>query len=106
MRSRAKQNAAQRRYLKTINGKAKRKAWFLNHRKMLNELVKKRKSLGCAICGEKDNRCLDFHHTSGKEMNISRSVRLCLSKERIISEIDKCVVVCANCHRKIHGGQE
>jgi predicted HNH restriction endonuclease len=26
------------------------------------------------------------------------------SKERVIDEIEKCVVLCANCHRKFHGG--
>lgn len=59
---------------------------------------------GCARCGEKHPACLEFHHRSAaeKEHNISQ---LCASNagwERIQTEIDKCDVLCSNCHRKMH----
>ena len=45
----------------------------------------------------------DFHHIdpSKKEFNISK-VRRCKMNEKIKKELDKCILVCANCHREIH----
>ncbi len=50
-------------------------------------------------CGESDFRCLDFHHIDKKEFEISIAMRYGLNK--VIKEIEKCRVICANCHRKI-----
>ena len=58
---------------------------------------------GCQVCGNKISICLDFHHVdpSKKDKEISAlAAKKSLSK--ITTEINKCVVVCANCHRKIH----
>lgn len=59
---------------------------------------------GCSKCPEKDPICLDFHHhNDDKEFNISQAVIvLGLGKEKIIKEMAKCIIVCSNCHRKIH----
>lgn len=59
---------------------------------------------GCKICGEKDYVVLDFHHQnpSKKEFNISSAVTAGWSFQRIKVEIQKCIVVCANCHRRLH----
>ena len=59
---------------------------------------------GCTQCDEGDPACLDFHHVneSEKEMQIGRMVTYGYSRERISDEIEKCVVLCANCHRKEH----
>ena len=57
---------------------------------------------GCAYCSENDPLCLDFHHNSeGKDLKISSAVDR-WGKKRILNEIKKCVVLCANCHRKLH----
>lgn len=54
-------------------------------------------------CGETHLACLEFHHIGdGKEINIADAVRHGWSWKRILQEIKKCIVVCANCHRKIH----
>lgn len=60
--------------------------------------------LKCARCGESSNSVLQFHHTDPKtkEFEISSAASLGLSKEKIIKEIDKCEVLCANCHFKEH----
>lgn len=59
---------------------------------------------GCTYCDEKDICCYDFHHLRDKSFNISQKlVRSTL--QRIIEEIEKCVVVCSNCHRKLHAGR-
>lgn len=58
----------------------------------------------CVCCGY--NACqkaLQFHHIdpSQKDFNISRLER---SWESIKPEIDKCALVCSNCHFEIHAG--
>ena len=61
-----------------------------------------KKGLKCSVCGETDHNCLDFHHVmpEEKELNIPRAVAR--GSKTVISELKKCVVVCANCHRKVH----
>jgi len=58
------------------------------------------KSHPCVDCGEPDFVVLEFDHQGGKEFNISDGIQGQLSIERIDSEIGKCDVVCANCHRR------
>lgn len=70
------------------------------------------KEIAVAYLGGKCNRCgynkyvgaLDFHHLdpSIKEFNIGES-GYTRSWERVRVELDKCELVCANCHREIHG---
>ena len=63
-------------------------------------------TLACSACGENDPCCLDFHHTNGeeKEFLVSGMAGHGVSKDKILKEIAKCVVLCANCHRKLHSG--
>lgn len=59
--------------------------------------------LYCVCCGESYTKCLDFHHLdpSEKEHDISGMIsRYPLAS--IIKEAEKCIIVCSNCHRKIH----
>lgn len=61
---------------------------------------------GCAACPEVDLSCLVFHHLDPKQKdrNISEMVSR-LSTERVVAEIAKCIVLCANCHMKHHAGK-
>lgn len=62
---------------------------------------------GCLVCGYNEySFCLDLHHKDGqdKEDNISRMVTKNFSWDKIENEINKCVVLCAICHRKLHAG--
>jgi len=62
-------------------------------------------TLKCKHCPEREPCCLDFHHNSDdKEANVATLVHKG-NKERLLKEIAKCDVVCANCHRKIHAGK-
>lgn len=63
-----------------------------------------KKDQKCSRCGNCDYRVLEFHHVNGdKEENVSVLVsRAPWSLERIKAEIEKCEVLCANCHRIIH----
>jgi hypothetical protein len=59
----------------------------------------------CCICPETVVECLDFHHLdpTTKETTISHAVEA-WSWTRLQTEIQKCVIVCRNCHAKIHAG--
>ena len=61
-------------------------------------------SIGCAKCGDTRSYVLDFHHKdpSIKDANIARMTSNKNRLEDIQKEIDKCVVLCSNCHREFH----
>lgn len=63
-----------------------------------------KQSLKCCRCDLKDFRVLDFHHRDPKEkdMEVSNLVRLGFAKAKIMKEVEKCDVLCANCHRIVH----
>ena len=55
----------------------------------------------CVDCGETNTIVLEFDHVNDdKVFNISDAVRFGYGMSRIIDEIAKCEVRCANCHRK------
>jgi hypothetical protein len=60
----------------------------------------------CIVCGESDPSTIDFHHfnSEDKKMDISMAHRRGFSIKNIEKELDKCVALCANCHRKLHAG--
>ena len=91
-------------YLKNkLYYKNKKIKYYINNRKWLKEY---KKSLYCFYCNENTPCCLDFHHLdkSKKEYSIALAIRAGWSIKRIKTEIEKCIVVCSNCHRKIHAG--
>ncbi|MDD3678805.1 MAG: HNH endonuclease signature motif containing protein [Patescibacteria group bacterium] len=78
-----------------INAVAKR-------RRKIREMAIAYKGGRCSICGYQ--RCieaLDFHHEGIKDFGISAN-GITRSWEKTRAEIDKCVLLCANCHREIH----
>lgn len=79
----------------------------LNKRKYLMDICNKIKSeRGCKICKENDPCCLDFHHINPAEKDFSIAHIIGTKNvEKMMIEITKCIVVCANCHRKIHAGK-
>ena len=58
----------------------------------------------CLVCGEADNCCLDFHHRdpSLKSRCLADAVRCGWSEKRLQEEIDKCDILCRNCHARVH----
>lgn len=76
----------------TQNRRNNRKSWFNSIKK---ECV-------CAICGMDDFRCLDFHHVGVKKFGIAEAVKQAFPENVILEELEKCVVLCANCHRITH----
>ena len=57
-------------------------------------------------CGVGETCCLSFHHDKGeKSGNISDMVNKGYGLARIQKEMDKCIVLCLNCHAKLHNGK-
>jgi hypothetical protein len=56
----------------------------------------------CSDCGTTDLLVLEFDHIDGKNKTteISKMVKNACSWATILTEIAKCVVRCANCHRR------
>jgi phage FluMu gp28-like protein len=61
-------------------------------------------TLSCTVCGEDRPATLDFHHVTS--VNTNKKVHKLVSdghtRIRIQKEIEKCVVLCSNCHRIHH----
>lgn len=72
--------------------------------KIRNLLHEYKSERGCSMCDEKDPICLEFHHRNEKKklFNIGAYSKHRHSWSNILKEIEKCDLVCANCHRKIH----
>ena len=79
------------------NRKASNRAW----------LVEYKASLKCMHCEEDDSCCLEFHHVDPeqKDRDVTAMVGGGWSIKKILEEIAKCLVLCANCHRKEHKRQ-
>lgn len=57
----------------------------------------------CQICGY--NKCqsaLEFHHINPEEKDFTFDSAMNYSWEVIRKELQKCILVCSNCHREIH----
>ena len=62
-----------------------------------------KKELSCTACGENHPATLDFHHVKREKTN--RKVHKLVGNgalTKAFEEIKKCIVLCANCHRKHH----
>ena len=58
----------------------------------------------CELCGyKKCNRSLQFHHLNPNEKDFTISGKS-LSFEKLKEEVDKCILVCSNCHSEVHDG--
>ena len=61
--------------------------------------------IGCQNCGENEPVCLEIHHTEERAKIFKTrqgfSGNLGLRRERLIEELRGCVVLYANCHRKV-----
>jgi len=93
-----------------------RNKWYARNRESEIEHVMRRKrelkswlqtykkGLRCSVCGEDHPATVEFHHVSDekKDRAVSQMVVDGLSKERILEEIQKCIVLCSNCHAKVH----
>ncbi|MEX0924628.1 MAG: hypothetical protein WDZ82_01665 [Candidatus Paceibacterota bacterium] len=75
-------------------------------RKKLRQMARDHMGGKCALCGyHKSPRALSFHHKDESKKEFGMSARgLTRSWEKIKAEIEKCVLLCANCHMEVHDG--
>ena len=59
---------------------------------------------GCVLCREREPVALDLHHVDATEKDANPSALCNHSTAALRKEIRKCVVLCSNCHRKVHAG--
>lgn len=81
--------------LKARKHEAAYKKWWFEYKSKLK----------CCKCGYK--KCvvaLDFHHRdpSKKSFDIGKAIAQQYRREKVLAEIKKCDVLCANCHREYH----
>jgi len=75
-------------------------------RRKIREMAVKAKGGKCQVCGYATwQGSLEFHHLDPKKKDFSISVDgTTRSWERVRNEIEKCILLCANCHREVHAG--
>lgn len=75
-------------------------------RKKIREMAVKYKGGKCEVCGyDKCIQALEFHHLNNKGKDFGISDRgYTRSWQKVKQEIDKCILLCANCHRELHAG--
>lgn len=77
-----------------------------NRRRLVKAMAVDYKGGSCILCGY--NKCivaLDFHHINPDDKVFGIAYKgYTKSWKEIKLELDKCVLVCANCHREIEAG--
>ncbi len=73
-------------------------------RKKVRQMAVEYKGGRCEICGY--NRCIDaleFHHNDLSKKNFGISEKgYTKSWKKVVEELAKCILICANCHRELH----
>ena len=106
---------AKKSYIKNKDRKLKWSAEYRDkHRERINADQRQRtKNKGdfldsfrepCIVCGESEKACIDFHHKDPSTKSFSIGSSKTKTYEELEKEINKCVCLCANCHRKYHKG--
>ena len=97
-----------KRYYSDPYRKKMRSARVMEHYSKMRTIIDSIKDVPCCDCGNKFPPCaMDFDHVRGeKRFNIGQHIAG-HSLDSILSEIEKCDIVCANCHRiRTHGCQD
>lgn len=81
--------------------------YTLNKRLKFKEFCVNYKGGSCTRCGyDKVITALEFHHLNPNEKEIEPSKMMNKKKEFIKNELDKCILICSNCHREEHYRQD
>jgi hypothetical protein len=96
-------------YRKTYSQRPETKKLWSEKSKLRRERNKKfviGQMTPCISCGESDPVVIDFHHLdeTKKDKGISQMMQSNYSLQKIQEELDKCVCLCSNCHRRVHAG--
>ena len=56
----------------------------------------------CERCGFDDIRALEFHHRDPSQKEYTVGTLMTKGLERLLKEVNKCEIICANCHAIEH----
>lgn len=88
--------------------------YYTKHKEDINKRKRKKikeikqelvKILGgkCKLCGySKCSAALEFHHNKENKTNSITILMGHVSKQKVLKEVKKCILLCANCHREVH----
>jgi hypothetical protein len=101
-----KQKAYHANYMRTIWYPKNRKIHIARVKRLKKHLAKHLENLkragkctDCGFSGKAFPSVLDYHHIRDKKFNIGDFAKFVLSRSGLEREIEKCELVCANCHR-------
>jgi hypothetical protein len=84
------------RNIRDRRARAELRKWYIEYKSFLK----------CEVCNENHPATLDFHHKNPvtKLLDIGTMVSSAprFSREKVIEEMNKCIVICSNCHKKLH----
>ena len=94
---------------------AEKRTYASRRDELIHAVAKRRKKIKIMAIEYKGGRCqacgynkypgaLDLHHISGQKSFSIGDKGYTRSWERVKQELDKCILVCANCHREIEAG--
>lgn len=70
-------------------------------KEIVDWIFEMKKTMKCQRCGFSHPAALDFHHKNEKDYDVSQLVRNG-NRDKILKEIEKCIILCSNCHRIHH----
>ena len=80
----------------------------IRRRRQLKRLLVEHFGGKCQICGY--NKCvgaLEFHHRNPKNKLFGIATKMhCKALKQLIKEAEKCMLLCANCHKELHFNSE
>lgn len=93
----------------TVTGAIKPDCKTCHNARQRNKQIERFTDVGviwaCVRCGyDKCVAAIDFHHIDPTEKDFNIASRQCISKERLSNEVNKCIVICRNCHAELHDG--
>ena len=74
------------------------------YKKALKRFQDWKRGIGCSFCDENEPICLELHHKDPNTKEIQPNRLRARKWETFMSEASKCIVVCSNCHKKVHAG--
>lgn len=106
-----KQREAQRLWAKRQSNEFKKVKYqreYDNKKLMIEKLNQFKIERGCCeLCGDYHPPCcFDFHHLDEtiKKDEVSKLASKGYKWDTILTEVEKCIMICSPCHRKIHAG--
>lgn len=88
------------------NYNANKESWNATTRKnkqlQRDRINEYKNNCSCSKCDESRNWLLDFHHINPNEKSFQISQGERYGWKKVKQEIEKCVVLCSNCHRDFH----